>query len=146
YCPEQPNGLWHDVEQDRWYARPDDAPEERRERLAHVRAFREPGRCPLGGGELASSNQDLATLRGLQDWYVRYPLTAVPGVAEVASIGGFVKQYQVVLDPQKLLAFSLPLADVVEAIRRSNNDVGGSVIEMAEHEYMVRSRAYLKGL
>ncbi len=146
YCPEQPHGLWHDPEEDRWYATRDDAPEERRARLEHVRAFREPGTCPLGGAPLASSNQDLASLRALQDWYLRYPLTAVPGVAEVASIGGFVKQYQVGVDPRKLLAFDLPLGDVVEAIRRSNDDVGGSVIEMAEHEYMVRSRGYLKGL
>ncbi|MEW6269572.1 MAG: CusA/CzcA family heavy metal efflux RND transporter [Thermodesulfobacteriota bacterium] len=146
YCPEQPQGLWHDAGADRWYATRDDAPEERREHLRRVRAFKEPGTCPLGGAPLASSNQDLASLRGLQDWYLRYPLTAVAGVAEVASIGGFVKQYQVVVDPQKLLAFSLPLGDVVQAIQRSNDDVGGSVVELAEHEYMVRSRAYLKGL
>jgi len=146
FCAEHPSGLWRDAESARWYAEPGDAPADRRDRLEHVRAFREPGTCPLGGGTLASSNQDLASLRGLQDWYLRYPLTAVGGVAEVASIGGFVKQYQVVLDPQKLLAYALPIGDVVEAIRRSNDDVGGSVVEMAEHEYMVRSRAYVQGL
>ena len=146
YCADHPQGLWHDAEEDRWYATPAEAPEERRDALVRVRGFEKPGACPLGGAPLLSSNQDLASLRGLQDWYLRYPLTGVPGVAEVASLGGFVKQYQVVLDPQRLQAYALPLGDVVEAIRRSNQDVGGSVVEMAEHEYMVRSRAYLKGL
>ncbi len=146
YCAEHPQGLWHDASEDRWYARPDDAPSERRTTLARVRGFKEAGACPLGGAPLAASQEDLASLRGLQDWYLRYPLTAVPGVAEVASIGGFVKQYQVVLDPRRLQAFALPLGDVVSAIQRSNNDVGGSVVELAEHEYMVRSRAYLRGL
>src|SRR4051812_47826065 len=111
-----------------------------------VRAFDKSGTCPLTGKPLKSSNQDLASLRSLQDWYLRYQLTAVPGVAEVASIGGFVKQYQVVLKPEKLLAFKLPVRDIVTAVQRSNNDVGGSVIEMSENEYMVRSRGYLHGL
>ena len=146
YCPDHPQGLWRDADGDRWYASRDAAPEDRRESLTRVRGFEEPGTCPLGGATLESSNQDLASLRGLQDWYLRYPLTAVPGVAEVAAIGGFVKQYQVVLDPRRLQAFALPLGDVVTAIQRSNEDVGGSVVEMAEHEYMVRSRAYLRGL
>ncbi|MBM4246099.1 MAG: efflux RND transporter permease subunit [Deltaproteobacteria bacterium] len=146
YCTDHPQGLWHDADAERWYADAADAPRDRRAALARVRAFREPGSCPLGGGALVPSGQDLASLRGLQDWYLRYPLTAVPGVAEVASIGGFVKQYQVVLDPQRIQAYALPLDAIVAAIRRSNQDVGGSVVEMAEHEYMVRSRAYLKGL
>ena len=146
YCADHPDGLWRDAAEDRWYARPADAPADRREALTHVRGFREAGSCPLDGTPLRASDQDLASLRSLQDWYLRYPLTAVRGVAEVAAIGGFVKQYQVVLDPQRLQAFALPLGAVVEAIQRSNNDVGGSVVEMAEHEYMVRSRAYLRGL
>jgi Cu(I)/Ag(I) efflux system membrane protein CusA/SilA len=146
YCADHPDGIWQDADEARWYAQPDDAPAARREHLTRVRGVKEPGACPLDGHPLASSNQDLASLRSLQDWYLRYPLTAVRGVAEVAAIGGFVKQYQVVLDPQRLQAYGLPLGAVVEAIRRSNNDVGGSVIEMAEHEYMVRSRAYLRGL
>jgi len=146
YCADHPRGLWHDAAEDRWYAAPADAPPERRKALARVRGFKEAGACPLGGADLVASEQDLASLRGLQDWYLRYPLTGVPGVAEVAAIGGFVKEYQVVLDPQRLQAFALPLGDVVGAIQRSNNDVGGSVVELAEHEYMVRSRAYLRGL
>ena len=102
--------------------------------------------CPLTGKPLASSGQDLASLRSLQDWYLRYQLTAVPGVAEVASIGGFVKEYQIVLKPQQLLAFNLSIRDIMMAVQRSNNDVGGSVVEVSESEYMVRSRGYLKGL
>jgi Cu(I)/Ag(I) efflux system membrane protein CusA/SilA len=146
YSPDHPKGLWHDEEQDRWYAKPDDAPTETREHLKKVRAFEKPGKDPITGTPLVSANHDLAQLRSLQDWYLRYPLTAVEGVSEVAPIGGFVKQYQVVLDPQKLQAYEIGLNDVEMAIQQSNNDVGGSVIELSEHEYMVRSRAYLKGL
>jgi copper/silver efflux system protein len=146
YCREHPQGIWHDAANDRWHAAREDAPADRREALELVRGFEQPGACPLGGDPLVSSNQDLASLRSLQDWYLRFPLTAVPGVAEVASIGGFVKQYQVTLDPVRLQAFDLPLRDVVDAIERSNADVGGSVLNVAEHEYMVRSRAYLRGL
>ena len=81
-----------------------------------------------------SGTHDLQQLRSLQDWYLRYELTAVPGVSEVASIGGFVKQYQVEVDPNRLLAYGLPIQKVRMAIQRSNNDVGGKLIEMgAEH-------------
>jgi Cu(I)/Ag(I) efflux system membrane protein CusA/SilA len=111
-----------------------------------VRAWEEPGVDPLTGTVLRPADLDLAQLRSMQDWYLRYPLTAVDGVAEVAPIGGFVRQYQVVLDPQRLEAFGLALRDVVTAIQRSNDDVGGAVLEMSEHEYMVRSRGYLRGL
>jgi Cu(I)/Ag(I) efflux system membrane protein CusA/SilA len=146
YCAAAPKGLWHDAENGRWYAAAADAPAARRDTLGRVRAFEEPGACPLDDTPLVSANQDLAQLRSLQDWYLRYPLTAVPGIAEVASIGGFVRQYQVVLRPEALQAHRLPLDAIVGAIRRSNNDVGGSVVELAEHEYMVRSRGYLRGL
>jgi Cu(I)/Ag(I) efflux system membrane protein CusA/SilA len=146
YCPDHPKGLWHDREEDRWYASRDDAPAKRRDDVHRVRGFEAPGACPLSGAALRSSNQDLASLRSLQDWYLRYPMTSVDGVSEIAPIGGFVKQYQVVLDPQRLQAYDLPLADVLMAIERSNNDVGGSVIEKAENELMVRSRGYLRGL
>src|SRR5438552_196794 len=146
YCPDHPQGVWHDEINDHWYGDPKDAPEDRRSSLTSVRAFDKPGNCPLTGKPLLSSNQDLASLRGLQDWYLRYQLTAVPGVAEVAPIGGFVKQYQVVLKPEKLLAYNLPIKDIMMAVQRSNNDVGGSVVEMSENEYMVRSRGYLQGL
>jgi Cu(I)/Ag(I) efflux system membrane protein CusA/SilA len=146
YCPDHPKGLWHDALDNRWYAKPQDAPASRRDALKKVRAFEAPGVCPLTGKKLLSANQDLAQLRTLQDWYLRYPLTSVPGVSEVAAIGGFVKQYQVVLDPQKLQAYRLSLKDVMMAVQRSNNDVGGSIVELAENEYMVRSRGYLHGV
>lgn len=146
YDADYPQGVWHDEQQGRWYAHPTDAPAERRDKLTKVRAFDGPGASPLTGKPLVSANQDLASLRTLQDWYLRYPLTSVPGVAEVASIGGFVKEYQVVLKPEKLLAYNLPLKDLVTAVQRSNNDVGGSVVEISENEYMVRSRGYLHGL
>ncbi len=91
------------------------------------------------------ANRTLAELRTLQDWYLRYQITAVPGVAEVASIGGFIQQYQVVVDPAKLRGYGIPLMTVANAIRNSNRDVGGRIVEMAETEYMVRGRGYLRG-
>jgi Cu(I)/Ag(I) efflux system membrane protein CusA/SilA len=91
-----------------------------------------------------TGKHDLAQLRSIQDWFLRYELRAVKGVAEVASVGGFVKQYQAIVDPNKLMAYKIPLSRVMEAIRMSNRDVGGSVIEMAETEYMVRGFGYLK--
>jgi Cu(I)/Ag(I) efflux system membrane protein CusA/SilA len=96
--------------------------------------------------EDTSGNHDLAELRSIQDWYLRYELTSVPGVSEVASIGGFVKQYQVTVDPNKMLAYNIPLQKVRMAIRRSNNDVGGRLIEMGETEYMVRGLGYISSL
>jgi Cu(I)/Ag(I) efflux system membrane protein CusA/SilA len=93
-----------------------------------------------------SGRHDLAELRSFQDWYLRYWLQSVPGVAEVASIGGFQKQYQVSVDPVRLLARNVPLGRVIEAIRRGNNDVGGRVVELAGAEYMVRGRGYAKSV
>jgi Cu(I)/Ag(I) efflux system membrane protein CusA/SilA len=89
-----------------------------------------------------TGRQSLADLRSYQDWYLRYYLKAVPGVAEVAAIGGFVRQYQVQIDPNRLRAFNIPIDNVVEAVRAGNNDVGGRLIEMAGTEYMVRGRGY----
>ncbi len=93
-----------------------------------------------------SGRLDLAQLRSIQDWYLRYPLQTVPGVAEVASVGGYVKQYQVEVDPNALLAYNIPLSKVRMAIKRSNNDVGGRLVEMAETEYMVRGRGYIQSI
>ncbi len=93
-----------------------------------------------------TGKHDLAQLRSLQDWYLRYPLQTVKGVAEVASVGGYVKQYQVVVDPNALLRYNIPLNKVKMAIKRSNNDVGGRLVEMAETEYMVRSRGYIQSI
>src|ERR1700690_178874 len=82
-------------------------------------------------------------IRSYQDWFLRYAVQSVPGVAEVASVGGFQKQYQVTLDPNTLAAYALPLASVGGAIRRSNNEIGGRLIEFSGREYMVRGRGYL---
>ena len=92
-----------------------------------------------------SDKHNLAELRTMQDWYLRYQLTKAHGVAEVASVGGFVQQYQVTVDPLKLRAYGIPLSKVSQVIRDSNRDVGGRVIEMAETEYMVRGKGYLRG-
>ncbi|MFA7594167.1 MAG: efflux RND transporter permease subunit [Thiohalobacteraceae bacterium] len=91
-----------------------------------------------------SGRHDLAQLRSLQDWFLKFELQAVPGVAEVATAGGMVRQYQVVVDPDRLRAYQLPLAKVKLAIQRANQEVGGSVIEMAEAEYMVRATGYIQ--
>ena len=91
-----------------------------------------------------SGQQDLASLRSFQDWYLRYWLRAVEGVAEVASIGGFVRQYQVNLDPTKVLAYRLSIPSIVETIRQSNNDVGGRIVEFSGIEYIVRGRGYIR--
>ncbi|MGB8658381.1 MAG: CusA/CzcA family heavy metal efflux RND transporter [Candidatus Zixiibacteriota bacterium] len=96
--------------------------------------------------EDTSGRYDLSDLRSVQDWYLKYQLTSVPGVAEVASVGGFVKQYQVEVDPARLLAYNIPLSQVKEAIMKSNSDVGGGVIEMGETEFMVRGLGYIKNL
>ncbi|MCI0691959.1 CusA/CzcA family heavy metal efflux RND transporter [candidate division KSB1 bacterium] len=93
-----------------------------------------------------SGRWNLADLRSFQDWNLKYWLEGVPGVAEVASVGGFVKQYQIDVDPNKLLAYNMPLKRVIQAVRESNNDVGGRVIEMASTEFMVRGRGYVKSL
>jgi Cu(I)/Ag(I) efflux system membrane protein CusA/SilA len=95
---------------------------------------------------LTSDKRSLQELRSYQDWYLKYKLTSVQGVAEVASIGGFVKEYQVTVNPTKLLAYNIPLKMVEMAISNSNNDVGGEVVEMGETEFMVRGLGYIKSL
>ena len=93
-----------------------------------------------------TGQHDLAQLRSIQDWFLKYELQTVPGVAEVATIGGMVRQYQVVIDPDKLRAYGISIARVKNAIQAGNLETGGSVIEMGEAEYMVRARGYLQGL
>lgn len=95
---------------------------------------------------LKSDKRSLQELRSYQDWYLKYELTSVEGVSEVASIGGFVKQYQVTVDPTKMFAYNIPLNMVEMAIKNSNNDVGGEVIEMGEMEFMVRGLGYIKSV
>ncbi len=93
-----------------------------------------------------SHQRSLAELRSIQDWYLRYQLETVPGVAEVATIGGFVKQYQVNLDPNKLRAYNIPLSTVIEKVRASTNEVGGRLLEMGGAQYMIRGLGYLRSL
>jgi Cu(I)/Ag(I) efflux system membrane protein CusA/SilA len=92
---------------------------------------------------LNSTTRDLQQLRSIQDWYLKYELTGIDGVSEVASIGGYVKQYQVTVDPEKLRAYNIPLSKVRQAIQRSNNEVGGRVMEMSETEYILRAKGYI---
>ena len=93
-----------------------------------------------------SNRLDLAQLRSLQDWFLKFELRSVPGVAEVATIGGMVRQYQVVVDPHRLRALGIPLTRVADAIRRANQETGGAVLELAEAEYMVRASGYLRSI
>ena len=95
---------------------------------------------------LEAKQKSLDELRAIQDWYVRYQLTKAPGVAEVASVSGFVRQYSVTVDPGKLRQYGIPLSRISQVISQSNRDVGGRVIEMTETEYMVRGRGYLRGI
>ena len=93
-----------------------------------------------------TGKQDLGQLRALNDWFLKFELKSVPDVSEVASIGGMVRQYQVVLDPDRLRAYGLTQADIAQALRRSNQESGGSVLELGESEYMVRASGYLRSL
>ena len=93
-----------------------------------------------------SGKMDLSQLRAFQDWFLKYELKTVPNVAEVASIGGMVRQYQIVLDPDLLRAFNIPHAKVIEAVRRANQESGGALLELGEAEYMVRASGYLQSL
>ncbi len=124
------------------------------EKLALVRAQLPPNVTPVLGPDgtgvghvfwytVEGKNYDLATLRSIQDWYLRYKLVSVDGVAEVASIGGFVKQYQVDVDPLKLRAYNLTVNDVASAIQRNNNEVGGKLLEISNAEYFVRGQGYV---
>src|SRR5213075_1184022 len=89
---------------------------------------------------------DLSQLRALQDWFLKYELKAVPNVSEVASVGGMVRQYQIVLDPDRLRAYNIPHGKVIDAVQKANQETGGSVLELGEAEYMVRASGYLQGL
>jgi Cu(I)/Ag(I) efflux system membrane protein CusA/SilA len=93
-----------------------------------------------------SGKMDLSQLRALQDWFLRYELKTVPNVSEVASVGGMVRQYQIVLDPARLRAYNITHVQVIAAVRRANQETGGSVLEMGEAEYMVRASGYLRSL
>ncbi len=147
YCADHPRGIWRDPGTGKWYASPDEATDDSvRAQLVRVRGFRHAGSCPLTGKPLAKANVDLAGLRSLQDWFVRFELESVSGVSEVAPLGGFVREYQVIIDPNRIRAYRLSVGQIRKAIEDSNNDVGGSVVERSELRYMVRSRGYFKNL
>jgi Cu(I)/Ag(I) efflux system membrane protein CusA/SilA len=109
-------------------------------------SFADPGNCPVDGKRLLHSTYDLGELRSIQDWYVRYGLNAVSGVSEVASVGGYVKQYQIDVDPYRLSHYSLTVMDVINAVRRSNIDVGAKVFETGAVEFIIRGVGFIKGL
>ncbi|MHC4607260.1 MAG: efflux RND transporter permease subunit, partial [Planctomycetota bacterium] len=141
YCPNHPEGLYRPAGKDGpYYEEPPEGLD-----VEIVRLFEDMDHCPVDGTPLVEQ-LDLGELRALQDWYLRYQLTAVEGVAEVASVGGFERQFQVTVDPNRLLAYGIPLKKVIGAIRSSNNDVGGRLLEISETEYMVRGRGYLKAV
>lgn len=111
----------------------------------HV-SYDKPGKCPIEGKELVISKYDLSKLRSIQDWYIRYQLNSVKGVSEVASVGGFVKQYQIDIDPYKLLYYGIKINHVIHAVKRSNIDVGAKVFEESagQVEYIVRGVGFIK--
>jgi Cu(I)/Ag(I) efflux system membrane protein CusA/SilA len=108
--------------------------------------YQEPGKCPEDGKELVLSGYNLGELRSLQDWYIRYQLNSAEGVSEVATVGGFVKQYQIDVDPHKLLAFNISLHHMFDAVRSSNIDVGAKVIEEGGAEFIVRGLGFIKSI
>ena len=125
------------------------------ERLNYAASLLPPGVTPTLGPDgtgvghvywytIEGKGYDLEQLRTLQDWFVRYQLNTVAGVAEVASIGGFVREYQIDLDPNRLFAYNVKVADVMEAVKRSNSDVGGRLLEKADAEYLIRGKGYVK--
>ncbi len=110
------------------------------------KSYEKNGKCPLDGKELVRSYYDLGELRSLQDWYIRYQLNSVPGVAEVASVGGFVKQYQIDVDPNRLFSYGIKISDLLSAVRRSNIDVGAKVFEEGGREFAVRGIGFIKNI
>lgn len=125
------------------------------ERLNYAASLLPPGVVPTLGPDgtgvghvfwytIEGKGYDLEQLRTLQDWFVRYQLNTVPGVAEVASIGGYVREYQIDLNPDKLLAYNIKIGTIMEAVKRSNNDVGGRLLEQADAEYLIRGQGYVK--
>ena len=127
------------------------------EYLNHAAGELPPGVTPVLGPDatgvgwafmyaLKSDRHDLAELRSLQDWFLKYELASVPGVSEVASVGGFVKQYQITVDPNRLRAYGIPVSRIRRAVERSNSDVGGRLLEIAEKEFMIRGRGLIESM
>ncbi len=150
YCRHHPQGIWHDLKTNHWYAhRGEDLAAQRGHWLGAlklIRGFTHAGVSPLSGKPLEPANINLGRLRALQDWFVRFELEATPGVAEVAPLGGFVREYQVILDPVKVRSYHLRLSKIIHAIRAANKAVGGGITETGEFQYMVNNTAYITHL
>ncbi len=132
-----------DPETEKSYAAPDLAPQGSRARLIELSSGHAFDRCPLDGTPLVEPDLSIADLRSIQDWYLRFELTTVPGVSEVATVGGMVRQYQIILDPVALRGFGIGIDQIKRAVKESNQDVGGRLLERAETEFMVRGLGYL---
>ncbi len=109
-------------------------------------SFDRPGVCPVDSNNLVASQYDLSELRSIQDWYIRYQLNAVSGVSEVASVGGFVRQYQIDINPNKLIYYNVRITDVLTAVKRSNIDVGAKVFEQGDVEFVIRGVGFIKNI
>ncbi|NUP89203.1 MAG: efflux RND transporter permease subunit [Candidatus Sumerlaeia bacterium] len=148
YCEDHPHGLWVSVPTDasaeaQFFEDRRDAPPGT---VLERAPFTQDGRCPIDGMPLHRSNLDLAQLRSLQDWYIRFQLNGVPGVSEVATVGGYVQQYQIDVDPDALASYGVSLTELTDAVRASNIDVGAQVIEQGQVEYVVRGRGFIESL
>jgi len=109
-------------------------------------SFDGPGICPIDNKKLIPSTYDLSKLRSIQDWYIRYQLNSVSGVSEVASVGGYVKQYQIDIDPNKLIYYNVKITDVLNAVKSSNIDVGAKVFEEGSVEFIIRGLGFIKSI
>jgi Cu(I)/Ag(I) efflux system membrane protein CusA/SilA len=148
FCPDHPHGIWRSVprgegEAPEYFGKRSDAPPETA--LEQVR-FAMEGTCPIDGNPLQHSGLDLGQLRSLQDWYIRFQLNGVAGVSEVATVGGYVQQYQIEVDPDALSGHDIPVGHVAMAVRRSNLDVGAQVVEEGQVEYVVRGVGFIESL
>jgi Cu(I)/Ag(I) efflux system membrane protein CusA/SilA len=148
YSADYPDGFWHDPVSDEWFTSRADLPNKRavRERLQCIRTFPANGErrtCPVSGNPLRKPDLAIHELRTLQDWFLRLELTAVGGVSEIATVGGFEKQYNISIDPLALLAHDLRFQDVAQAVRAANAETGARSIEISESQYMIRARGYL---
>ena len=146
YCPDHPGGVFVCHEDPSIVFEGAGQCPEHDHPLELKRTFDKPGTCPLGDEHLIASNVNLGELRSLQDWYVRYQLNAVEGVSEVASVGGYVKQYQIDVDPNSMRAHGITLAEIFNAVSLSNVDVGAKVIESHGMEYIIRGVGFIKSV
>ena len=144
YCPNHSGGIFVCPEDHSIVAEKSGQCPEHDHPLEFQRTFNEPGICPLGDAQLVKSEQNLGELRSIQDWYIRYQLNAADGVSEVASVGGYVKQYQIDVDPNRMRAHNVTLAEIFNSVSRSNVDVGAKVIENYGMEFIIRGVGFIK--